>query len=328
MHTKYPLKNVRQIKRSYRQLFSQVKCCDALVIGPGGLFPFSNSAKLVIIYLAVLHWKAWHKKVMFLGIGVSVRMGSLDKFLWKQILRKSDLFYTRSNGFLSAVGVAENERVQTASDIAFASKAISETSLLLTATHRVGIVPANLGTENTNSYEKQVKTWGRLCEVLLNAGYQIDLIAFTKGKDDMLIRDIFSYLQNSDSRGIGVQQIPYTEVAIAINRWREYEQVICMRFHSLVLSILASVPALPIAYGQKTAALAAACGLEEYLLYWNMAQKKYFGEEIDLDEQTIAERFHKLNKHRNDIITRMELEKKRFIASAEKTISCVMENIR
>ena len=63
-----------------------------------------------------------------------------------------------------------------------------------------------------------------------------------------------------------------------------------MRFHSLVLSILAGVPAIPIAYGHKTFALAEMCGLKDYTLIWNTFQDEYYGEKIDITSEQILEK--------------------------------------
>ena len=50
-----------------------------------------------------------------------------------------------------------------------------------------------------------------------------------------------------------------------------------MRFHALVLSLLANVPTVPIAYGEKTYLLAEKSGLSKYAIVWNSFQKEYYG---------------------------------------------------
>lgn len=66
-----------------------------------------------------------------------------------------------------------------------------------------------------------------------------------------------------------------------------------MRFHSLVLSILAGVPAVPIAYGHKTFSLAEMCGLKDYTLIWNTFQEEYYGEKIDASSEQILKKLMK-----------------------------------
>ena len=62
----------------------------------------------------------------------------------------------------------------------------------------------------------------------------------------------------------GGRPIYYKEAAKAVRSWNKYKFAICMRFHSLVLSILNDVPAIPIAYGHKTFILAEKCGPVSY----------------------------------------------------------------
>lgn len=75
-----------------------------------------------------------------------------------------------------------------------------------------------------------------------------------------------------------------------MNSWNSYKFAICMRFHSLVLSILNGVPAIPIAYGHKTYSLAEKCGLSDYTLVWNTYQSEYFGKTIDISVSQILEK--------------------------------------
>lgn len=121
MQVEYLELEAEQVQRSYRMLFKEAANCYALIIGPGGLFPFANLAKLMIFYAAVLYWKLQRRKVMFFGIGISTRMDGFSRLLWKRIIKHSDLFFTRSEGFLNAVGVKESETVRTMADTAFAS---------------------------------------------------------------------------------------------------------------------------------------------------------------------------------------------------------------
>ena len=74
---------------------------------------------------------------------------------------------------------------------------------------------------------------------------------------------------------------------------------ICIHFHSLVLSILAGIPAVPIAYGHKTLSLAEMCGLKDYTLIWNTFQDEYYGELIDVSSEQII---NKVDKMSSDIL--------------------------
>lgn len=325
MKVKYPNLKAEQLSRSYRELFIRAKDCNALIVGPGGLFPFANRTKLAVFYAAVIWWKIKQRKVVFLGIGISKRIDWISSFLWKRIIKRCDLFFTRSNGFLETVEVAETDTIRTIADIAFAS-AVAIPSTNACVEKRVGIAVTNLF-ENANlkQYESNISVWNKVCKSLIESDYIVDLIAFTKGKDDMMISDIIKNLPEN-IRG-GVQQIHYNEVSDAVAKWNQYEQVICMRFHSLILSILANVPALPIAYGHKTASLAKECGLDNYLLYYNPAEKSYFGNLVTIDSQSIIEKFHAIQEHKDKILSDMDETRKKLVSSAKSAVNLVMDYI-
>lgn len=101
-----------------------------------------------------------------------------------------------------------------------------------------------------------------------------------------------------------------------------------MRFHSLVLSVLANVPALPIAYGHKTASLAEACGLGEFLLYWNPAEKNYFGDLVSTDAQSIIGIFHTIERNSDQVRLNMGEARKRLMDSSNAAVRVLLDNIR
>lgn len=99
----------------------------------------------------------------------------------------------------------------------------------------------------------------------------------------------------------GGRPIYYKDAAAAVRNCKQYEFAICMRFHSLVLSILAGVPAVPIAYGHKTLSLAEMCGLRDYTLIWNTFQGEYYGELIDVSSEQIINKVDKMSSNIIDI---------------------------
>ena len=325
MQTVYPDLKAEQVDRSLKILLSEILNCNVLIMGPGGLFPFNEIKKLAIYLAVVLRWKLKRRKVIFFGVGISEKMNACCRFLWRIIIKCSDLFITRSTGFLESINVAETECVRTLADIAFASDVTKPYAYKNDVNRKtVGIAVANLYTNyNDDLYQKSVDIWSDVCHKILEKGYKIDLIAFTKEKDDRLINDIHNKVDSKED----VQVIPYCNISNAINKWNQYEQVICMRFHSLVLSVLSAVPALPIAYGHKTANLAKESGLSEYLLYWNTAEKKYFGEAIELNAQRIIEMFDAIINDNEDVINNLRYHRGRLITSAETAISILQDNL-
>ena len=143
------------------------------------------------------------------------------------------------------------------------------------------------------------------------SGYSVDLIAFTKGSDDRMVEDILK-----ECNAENVHPVYYESAVEAIRNWGHYKYTICMRFHSLVLSVLTSVPAVPIAYGQKTVNLAEECNLKQNILRWNNFQKTYFGTEMNISAEQIITNIDSLNSNYETIKKDMGTARKRLVLSA------------
>lgn len=136
-----------------------------------------------------------------------------------------------------------------------------------------------------NIYKIFVKTWQEIVSSLLNRGFDVDLIAFTKNTDDQLISDIQSAFPEQR-----VRTVRYKNSLDEVKRLPEYRITVSMRFHALVLSLLAGVPSIPVAYGQKTYLLAMQSGLSEYTLIWNSFQKEYYGYVKELSSDDLVQK--------------------------------------
>lgn len=165
------------------------------------------------------------------------------------------------------LGFGESEKIHSMADCVFASKVVSEVED--TRKNRIAISVANIQDTNEKAFIDAVSKWSSVVKALTPKGFKVDLIAFTRGSDDRMIREILERTKNMEG---GVRPIYYTDVSNAVDSWNKYKFAIYMRFHSLVLSILNDVPAIPIAYGYKTLSLAEKCGLGDYTLVWNTFQ--------------------------------------------------------
>ena len=308
-------KNVDQIKRDYITLFLQIRKNDVLVIGPGGLFPIDNIVKVLVFYVVVILWKISHKRVVFYGIGISEKISKASAILWRKIIRKADLFVSRSEDILKRLNVLPSEKVHSMADVAFLSDIDFDNET--TNCHKVAISVANLGKSKNN----QVEIWGKIVKEFLNKGYEIDLIAFTKRTDDQLI-DLIKSEAGYDEM---IHTIYYDNVYTNIRLWRQYELVIAMRFHALVLSILANVPVVPIAYGHKTASLAKKCGIENYTLFWNDQNKKYYGKLLTVTAEQVIDRIKDLFTDLTSIKRNLEQRRQEFRESAAESMDQLKE---
>ena len=201
MRSQYDIKhqNVKQIERNYTALFREISHNDMLIIGPGGLFPFDNPRKVAIYFFIALLWKVFGRKVAFFGVGISERMGSFSKAIWRAIAAISDLFITRSPAVVERIGCIESPKIHTMADTVFASSMKFRNSC---CEDRVGIFVANLEQQGMeDEYKSSVTTWQGVVSELLDRGFTVDLLAFTRGSDDRLISDIAAAFSNRGGGG-------------------------------------------------------------------------------------------------------------------------------
>lgn len=306
--------NARQIKRSYLSLLLGAISHDTLIIGPGGLFPFDSRRKVQIYLYIIKFWKALNRKVVFFGIGISERLGSPSSVLWKEIMARVDLFLTRSPETLQVIGVDETRRVHTMSDAVFATNLNFSVTKSLNS---VAIAVANLGaSDDTQAFEQSVCIWSHVVRFLVESGYHVDLIAFTKGADELLANSIY---QSATSCRSCIRVLNYEEILQEVSRWSRYKFAVCMRFHALVLSILTNTPAVPIAYGHKILSLSQKANLSKYTLTWNPYETRYFGDCTAVTYIDILDKINLLNADFEEIQMALNDISPSFIKSAKNS---------
>lgn len=206
MNTQYKFDDSRitQCRRTYCNMIKKALYSDCLIVGPGGLFPFQNTPKCLLMYLIIIWWTLLGKKIVFFGIGVAPRMNKFNAILWRSMIKRSELFMTRSDGLIEAVGLKENARIQTMVDAAFASRAVKSSNQKSFDQKKIGIAVANISDGIEKDYKELIDTWSKTVNHLVRQGFNVDLIAFTKGADDMLIHDILHHVSPEYRGGISL----------------------------------------------------------------------------------------------------------------------------
>ena len=294
MKEQYDLdESIVQVNRSYKTLLSAHKY-DALVIGPGGIFPENKTIKLLVYLIIVTYWKIRHKQILFFGVGISESMNTMHRFLWHRMVKLSGLFLPRSESVMKAIGLQETDFIHSMPDSVFAMQL--PLGIKDSAEQRIGIAVANLtGNDYDNpDYQQQIAIWSNVIASCINLGKEVDLIAFTKENDDVLIDALGKKHEQ-------VRCIYYSEIDSAIDQWSNYEAIIAMRFHSVVLSILSCTPFVPIAYGHKTCNLAEKVGMGKFLLRWSL-KNGYFEKENNIDAKDVVDRLQQVLSERKTVI--------------------------
>lgn len=320
MHIPYGQQGVREISRSYKNLVVGVFSNDVLIIGPGGLFPFDNKSKVLLYYLVSKIWKMLGRKVIFFGIGISERMSSFSAALWRKISQNSDLFIPRSKKVLERIGVNETKNIHSMADAVFASGLVQAKRSI--NSNKIVISVANLKPDNERVFKETTEKWIEVIKNLLEKGFLVDLIAFTKDNDEKMLDEIMASPQIAGK----VRPIYYRDAYDAISNWNEYKFAVCMRFHSLVLSVLAGIPAVPIAYGHKTLSLAEKCGLTDYTLIWNTFENDYYGKSVNISAEQLIEKVNQLCISFDDVKSKVMKYRDELINSASEAF-CQLDNI-
>ena len=125
----------------------------------------------------------------------------------------------------------------------------------------------------------------------------------------------------------GVRTVRYENSLDEIKRLPGYKFTLSMRFHALVLSLLAGVPSIPIAYGQKTYSLATRSGLSEYALIWNAFQKEYYGYVKELSATDVVQKIDLMMSNYDDVKAEMVARTEELKTSAKTAMNQLLELI-
>lgn len=273
------LPGVALVKRSIAGLFQLVLHADALVIGPGGLFPHDNLPKVGAFLLLTCWWKALGKKVAYFGLGVGGEQGGPSRLCWRAIARRSNLFVARDPLIFDLAGIGQDERRYASDDVVFALEA---ESALAREPGRVGVALANLFAKGEAGYASFLGSCVDLVKGLRQRGYTVDLLVFSEEADRQLALDIS---QQCTSLPIVEKDSIYLQPSIM----GAYSAVVGMRFHAVVLSLLADTPVVPVAYSHKTETLAQRFGLGRRLSFYCKSKAEYYEKIIPLDVAAILE---------------------------------------
>ena len=278
------LENVQTVRFSDRglsTLFTSAMRNDALVIGPGGLFPHRNPAKVLVYLLVTLWWKALGRKVAYFGLGATAIQDSFSAACWRLIAKVSDAFLTRDADLFDACGIRETEAARPCADLVYLREV--DDGDLCGSSDRVAVAFANLFTDGEAGYEEFLDACCSLVERIAAKGRHVDLLSFTAGSDERLNKDISSQLSADE-----VVAISYEGTLAKASRFGEYSLVLGMRFHSCVLASRAGVSLVAISYAHKTERLISALGLNGGCVRYCKDTQGYYEKAIPMDVERIA----------------------------------------
>lgn len=111
-------------------------------------------------------------------------------------------------------------------------------------------------------------------------GYEVNYLPFYHGSDEKFICKVQDKLHSNDK--VLQRDVDYNLDTID-ELFSQYEVGLCMRFHSILLSIKNSLPVVAIEYDFKSEMLMKEAGLEKFGVRYGIRKSDFFGEEFDID---------------------------------------------
>ena len=291
--------NVKQIDRkNIFKIISEIKNCQLLISGGGGLLQDVTSSKSILYYLAIMGiGKIFKKKVMIYSQGMGPINKPLNRKLTKYILNKVDFITLRdekSRKFLKEINVNNKNINVTAdpvigiikSDLSLGHKILKDAGLEDNEKPIVG-----LSIRGRNKDNKLVNMIARVCDRIIDEfGVNIVFIPFHQGEDIKIIEDI-KVEMNREAIGLTEHGVDETLSIIG-----NLDLLVGVRLHSLIFGDIMNVPMIAISYDPK---------IDNFM---NYLDQQIISNIEDLDEdELIAEIKNKLN---NEDMYRLQLYNK------------------
>lgn len=307
------IKSKNPIKILIDLLFNQ----DALIIGPGGLFPSKKTAK-ILFYLATLTIMKL-KRGIGLGIGVGIGTGNfkskLDIYLLNKMFKASKAFVIRQEAPVipAITECVQNNKLIVATDVMLSKNVLKEVNAEKDS-KKVVVSLANIFADDEAMYKKEFIN--RISEVIaevINSGYYVKLIPFSNERDESLNDEVAKVVNNKDCISV-----PYVEEPNdAVREIYSARFTICMRFHAVILSLRENIPCCAIAYSDKSEDIMDRVGLKDYCVRFGINDKEYFNEKVQIDSVKMTEIFKNMVINEINLSETIKLKKEKLVDMSE-----------
>lgn len=266
-----------------------------LVLGGGGLFQDYGIARLtpfLLFRLLFLFWIAG-RKVMWYSVGIGPLLTKQGQLFTYLSARLADIISVRdyeSEELLAKIGVPRKNLYVTSDPAVMLSVPSVQ---IVTKTHRnrlgLSVLPIYRSVFCDAKKNKQLEnTLVQFVQSILNEGWCVRLFSFHDGPDTPFCRDIAACLNNENVRIVG----PSMNVEQVLSEYSSLDFFLGMRYHSVIFSFIACVPAGAIIYHPKVRSLMKNAQLGDYA--------------VELDGVTVARLKSILTRLENDNVVVVE----------------------
>lgn len=294
-----PQENVSAEKRTAFSALHSAFRVDLFLVGPGGIFPSTNTRKLFFYLILTGIMKLRKKRIGFIGVGIGTGMfqRKADIFLINKIAELADTFVSRSENYLNFVPELNEKNILLASDMVFTDKKQWQRSENKSS-KLVVVALADVFASNTDEYKELfIEEILLFFKFILEKGYFIHLIPFTNEIDEKFQNEICRRLVSEKIKSIPYQEDPYA----TCQEISKGDLCIGMRFHALVMSFMMGIPAMSISYSDKNEDLMQRFGLGGYSVRFGISKKEYYNEEIMIDASNLISVFETMERKKEDI---------------------------
>ncbi len=251
----YDTNNVKLVDRkNILKIISEIKKCDLLISGGGGLLQDVTSSKSILYYLAImLLGKVFKKKVMVYSQGIGPIHKPLNKTLTKYVLNKVDFITLRdekSKKFLKEIKVTNENIVVTADPVIGLKKVgldlgheiLKKSGLKDSKKPIVGF-----SIRGRDKSEKLIHTIANVCdEIIDKLGVDVVFIPFHHGEDKKIIDDIKSKMNR-----VAICLKEKHNIDSMLSIIGNLDLLVGLRLHSLVFGAIMNTPMIAISYDPK-----------------------------------------------------------------------------
>lgn len=243
----YKTHGVNGISRNhYRHILKTIKSCDIVICGGGTILQDVTSNRSIYYYLAVV-WlaKKYNKKIVFFsnGFGPIIK----NKTITSKVCNQADDIIVRdekSKSMMREMGI--NKKIYVSTDVVFNfyknNNVIKENKIA------VSLRPWKYSKQYTKDFVKQI---GEAINILIDKGYNIDLISL-KNRDDV---KVLNFLLNKINKKEYVCLYTGEDFKQVMDRISESKIMIGMRLHANIFALINNIPVITINYDPKIEAL-------------------------------------------------------------------------
>lgn len=226
-------------RNKFFQILKAIRNSDVVVGGGGSMLQNITSNRSLVYYLTIL-WisKLMGKKVALLGNGIGPLRTSFSQSITKYVLKTLDAIVLRDIDSYNLLKTFDLKNIYLGNDLVFTMNQ----DIKLAKTDRKILI--NL--RKWHYDDSFIQTMIGFIEYLIKGGFNVTLIPFQVGNDDLLLMDIYNKINLP-----GLSYFDSTEYDDMIKEISSSELFISMRLHGLIFSSICDTPFIGLSYDPK-----------------------------------------------------------------------------